>query len=290
VIPAPAKPRYRVAIIGGGPGGSACALTLAKLGVPDVLLIEAGDYAQFRIGESIPPEANHLLQTLGIAQDFLFEGHAPCYGSCSYWGSDKRGYNDTLMNPLGHGWHLERSRFNRFMAAQARLRGIELLTNARLASSSEAGGGFALQLTLGGTSQQRAASVHADFVVDASGTRAVFARQRGSRKVDMPPLVCLAMRFAPSGAGTGLTHLWQVQRHRIFPLAVGEHALVAAVGVHDVDLAILLEGLLVQRRLVAEAMLRTAPHDAAVRAPYRVAVAGFMIGAAEQAVPSGRIV
>lgn len=211
MIPAPAKPRYRVAIIGGGPGGSACALTLAKLGVPDVLLIEAGDYAQFRIGESIPPEANHLLQTLGIAQDFLFEGHAPCYGSCSYWGSDKRGYNDTLMNPLGHGWHLERSRFNRFMAAQARLRGIELLTNARLASSSEAGGGFALQLTLGGTSQQRAASVHADFVVDASGTRAVFARQRGSRKVDMPPLVCLAMRFAPSGAGTGLTHLEAVE-------------------------------------------------------------------------------
>lgn len=212
MTPAPAKQRYRIAIIGGGPGGSACALMLAQLGVHDVLLVEAGDYTQFRIGESIPPEANRLFQTLGIAADFLSEAHAPCYGSCSYWGSDKRGYNDTLMNPLGHGWHLERPRFNRFMAGQARLRGVELLTNASLAGSTEAsGGGFALQLMLGTATHQYAASIHADFVVDASGTRAVFARQRGSRKVETPPLVCLAMRFAPSGAGAGLTHLEAVE-------------------------------------------------------------------------------
>jgi flavin-dependent dehydrogenase len=211
VISAPARQRYRVAIIGGGPGGCACALTLAQLGIRDVLLIEAGDYTQFRIGEHIPPEANRLFQTLGIAQDFLSEAHAPCYGSCSYWGSDKRGYNDTLMNPLGHGWHLERPRFNRFMAEQARRRDVELLTSASLTGSAEASGGFALQLMLGSPPHQRAASIHADFVVDASGTRAVFARQRGSRKVETLPLVCLAMRFTPSGAGAGLTHLEAVE-------------------------------------------------------------------------------
>lgn len=106
---APSRQRYRVAIIGGGLAGCACALALAQHGVYDVLVIEAGDYAQFRIGESIPPEANRLFQALGIAQEFFAEAHAPCHGSCSWWGSDKRGYNDALLHPLGHGWHLERS-------------------------------------------------------------------------------------------------------------------------------------------------------------------------------------
>lgn len=209
----PARQRYRVAIIGGGPAGCACALALAQHGVHDVLLIEAGDYAQFRIGESIPPEANRLFQALGIAQDFFAEQHAPCHGSCSWWGSDKRGYNDALLHPLGHGWHLERARFNRFLARQARLRGTEVLLRASLAASAPAdGGGFALQLMLGDPAHPRPAAIHAGTVVDASGTRAVFARQRGSRKIDTLPLVCLAMRFAaPAGASCGLTHLEAVE-------------------------------------------------------------------------------
>lgn len=209
----PARQRYRVAIIGGGPAGCACALALAQHGVHDVLVIEAGDYTQFRIGESMPPEANRLLQALGIAQDFYAEAHAPCHGSCSWWGSDKRGYNDALMHPLGHGWHLERARFNHFLARQARLRGAEVLTQASLAASVPApGGGFTLDVTLGAPGHSRQAGIHAELVVDASGTRAVFARQRGSRKVDSLPLVCLAMRFAPpAGASAGLTHLEAVE-------------------------------------------------------------------------------
>lgn len=211
--PAPSRQRYRVAIVGGGPAGCACALALAQHGVHDVLVIEAGDYTPFRIGESIPPEANRLFQALGIAQDFFAEAHAPCHGSCSWWGSDKRGYNDALMHPLGHGWHLERSRFNGFLARQARLRGTEVLLHASLAASAPAdGGGFALQLVLGSAAQPQQATIHADLVVDASGTRAVFARQRGSRKVETLPLVCLAMRFAvPEGSRSGLTHLEAVE-------------------------------------------------------------------------------
>ncbi|APA69177.1 tryptophan 7-halogenase [Janthinobacterium sp. 1_2014MBL_MicDiv] len=214
---APARQRYRVAIIGGGPAGCACALALAQLGVHEVIVIEAGDYTQFRIGESIPPEANRLFQALGIARDFFAEAHAPCHGSCSYWGSEKRGYNDALMNPLGHGWHLERTRFNQFLARQARLRGAEVLMHASLAASAPVpGGGHGLELALGAPGSLRQASIHADLVVDASGTRAVFARQRGSRKVDSLPLVCLAMRFAPPAGGgghadTGLTHLEAVE-------------------------------------------------------------------------------
>ncbi|MEO6423400.1 MAG: tryptophan 7-halogenase [Candidatus Nitrotoga sp.] len=57
-------------------------------------------------------------------------------------------------------------------------------------------------------------TVHADFVVDASGANAIFARQQGSQKIKTQPLVCLAARFAIKDAKdncTQLTHLESVE-------------------------------------------------------------------------------
>ncbi len=209
------QPHYKVAIIGGGPAGCACALALALRGVTDIVIIEAGDYAQFRIGESIPPEALSLLQTLGIDQAFLQQDHAPCFGNCSYWGSDQRGYNDAVMNPLGHGWHLDRSKFNRFLAAQASGKGVQLLTNTKLNGSIPDATGFNLALTQGPSPLKNPMTIHADFVVDASGSRAVFARQRGSRKLSDVSLVCMAARIPDlnyENESSGLTHLEAVEQ------------------------------------------------------------------------------
>ncbi len=189
------KSNYRVAIIGGGPAGCACALALAQTGVTDIVIVEAGDYSQFRIGESISSETLLLMQALNIDQAFLQQNHAPCFGNCSYWGSDKRGYNDAIMNPLGHGWHLDRSKFNRFLAVQASERGVHLLTSTKLSGSIPDATGFNLTLTQSSAKNKKSVTIHADFVVDASGTRAVFARQRGSFKLNDLSLVCMAARF-----------------------------------------------------------------------------------------------
>jgi flavin-dependent dehydrogenase len=206
--------RYRVAIIGGGPAGSACALALARLGVSDVVMIEAGDYQRFRIGESIPPESRRWLQALGIEREFLEQGHAPCYGSCSYWGSEVRGYNDSLMNPLGHGWHLDRCRFDRFLASQAQTRGVQVYTGATLTHSAPEANGFALDIQHATPQGRRMLRIHADQVVDASGTHAVFARQRGSLKQGSHSLICLAalLVLRETAPPSSLTHLEAVEQ------------------------------------------------------------------------------
>lgn len=214
----PCPARCRVAIIGGGPAASVCALALAQRGVTDVLMLESGDYSQFRIGESIPPESRRVFQALEIDAAFLQQGHAPCYGSCSYWGSDKRGYNDSLLNPRGHGWHLDRRNFNLFLAAQAQQRGVRVINNIRLLSSQAAADGTGFLLTLVQTSAGQLSTKHlsleADFVIDASGARSLFARQRGSQKQESQPLVCLAARFAADSSRpqAGLTHLEAVEQ------------------------------------------------------------------------------
>lgn len=180
------SPTWDVVIVGGGVAGTATALSLG--GSCRVLIVESGDHRGFRIGESLPPDARPVLQNLGVLEAFLSEGHLPCHGSCSCWGGDRLGYNDYLYNPNGHGWHLDRARFDRFLAGQAVNSGAVLATGARF-SRSEAlpGGGYELELVEARNSTVR---LTAGAVVDASGVSASFARSRGAKRIPDGGLHC----------------------------------------------------------------------------------------------------
>lgn len=170
---------YQVVIVGGGPAGAATALALRRRGIPGVLLVEAGGYEAVRVGESIPPESRLLLDRLGIWQGFLAAGHEPCLGSCSVWGSDTPGYNDFLFNPHGHGWHLDRRRFDAWLAGQAVAAGVERWDRTRCDGVEPQGNeGFTVRLATTGGPR----SVATRFVVDATGSRAALARGRGARR------------------------------------------------------------------------------------------------------------
>lgn len=206
--------RYKVAIIGGGPAGCACALALAQAGVSDCVLIEASDYSQFRIGESIPPEALSLLQALNIDPAFLQENHLPNYGTRSWWGDERPGYNDTVMNPYGNGWHLDRCRFDKFLAEQVRVRGTSVLLNTQFVTSEVSDNGYVLTLNQGVSANKISHQLHADFVVDATGARSVFSRQQGSRQQKNLPLVVMAARFSAQekkSEHAGLTQIEAVE-------------------------------------------------------------------------------
>jgi flavin-dependent dehydrogenase len=118
---------FDVVVIGGGPAGSAAAITLANSG-HRVQLLEKHDTPGFKIGEMLPPAAGVILRDLGVWEDFVSSGdHLPCYGNLSAWGSEVLQETDFIFDPHGHGWHLDRPLFDSFLREQASGAGAGLL-------------------------------------------------------------------------------------------------------------------------------------------------------------------
>ena len=78
-----------VAIVGGGPAGSAAALTLARFSGLETVLVERGDYSETRIGETIGPGVIPLLRFLGVADTFAASQHRQGFSTAAAWGSDQ---------------------------------------------------------------------------------------------------------------------------------------------------------------------------------------------------------
>jgi flavin-dependent dehydrogenase len=219
---------FDVVILGGGPAGCATALALAGLGELQVLVVERGHHDAVRVGESIPPDTRVILEQLGIWDAFLKERHEPCLGSCASWGADELGYNDFLFNPMGNGWHLDRRRFDDFLACQVGERGVALWTGTRWDGSERTATGFRLRLC---DDDGGSRTVTARFVVDATGARASFARGMGASRLFVDQLLCVTGFFAlpESGAFSSLTMLEAVEYGWWYAAKLPDRKLAVAV-------------------------------------------------------------
>jgi len=164
-------------IVGAGPAGAVAALNLAPS--RPVLLIERRPEAPPRIGESLPPAARRLLADMGLWDRFLAEGHAPCYGNRAVWGSETPAVTDFLRDPDGHGWHLDRARFDAWLRCVAEMRGAELLAPASVSTIARDGDAWAVLLD----TPTGPRPVRARLVIDAGGRAAPVARLLGARAV-----------------------------------------------------------------------------------------------------------
>ena len=147
---------FDVAILGGGPAGSAAALTLLRYTKLRVVVIERGDYSAPRIGETLSPAAQPLLAYLDVASLLEEHGQLRNYGTAAAWGSSDVVSRDFLFVGAGDGWHLDRARFDRSLATAVRDRGGRLLTNCTNTN------------------------VDAAFFIDTTGRSAHYARQHGA--------------------------------------------------------------------------------------------------------------
>jgi flavin-dependent dehydrogenase len=127
----PNPSRFDVGVIGGGPAGSAAALTLARRGLT-VVLFERSAYETRRVGETVPPEIRQPLSRLGVWDAFERDGHLRISGITSLWGSDRPAETDFIFSPHGNGWTLDRRRFDGSLADAAQAAGVRLLCSTRV--------------------------------------------------------------------------------------------------------------------------------------------------------------
>lgn len=189
-----------MAVLGAGPAGAACTLALAGAGVSSVWLIGGvrPERSKIAVGETIPPDTSVLLDRLGLWSAFLDEGHEPCPGSCSSWGSLALGYNDFVLNPRGSGWHLDRARFDGFLRRHAASSGATVLNDARFVSAStDDDDGYSLRVATRGGAYR---NLRARLVIDATGRSSAFARWAGARRMPLDRLMFVYGYFDAAGA------------------------------------------------------------------------------------------
>jgi flavin-dependent dehydrogenase len=191
---APAE--YPAVVAGGGPAGAAAALALARGGCR-VLLVDASPAGTFRIGEALPPAARQLLRDLGVLDRFLVDGHLPSFGNVSVWGSDRLQAHDHIFDPHGHGWHLDRARFDALLRDAARDAGAEVWEGVAMERAEREDGGWRVHLGDGG----KAREVRAAWLVDATGRGSAIARRHGAARRQDDRLVALHARFRSSTDG-----------------------------------------------------------------------------------------
>src|SRR6202051_2215424 len=142
-----------------GPAGAVAAAGLARAG-RRVLLADRPN-AGCKIGEALPGAAARLLRALDLPAPAPQGPPAPIAGTLSAWGAPDFVGTDSLRDPYGAPWRLDRRRFDADLREAARVAGATVRP-ARLREVARDGDGLRLQFDDGGMERAR-------WVGDASG-------------------------------------------------------------------------------------------------------------------------
>ena len=173
---------FDVAIIGGGPAGSAAALTLLRYSKLRPVVVERSSYDGWRVGETLSPGVFPLLQYLGAADILESHGQRRAYATAAAWGSPDVVSRDFLFTGGGDAWHLDRTRFDASLAELVEQRGGTVLRSTSVQRVEP-------RWTING-------EIAANFVIDATGRHASFARTQGAHATADDHLTGLVAMFA----------------------------------------------------------------------------------------------
>lgn len=191
---------WDVAVMGAGPAGSSFAIHCRKAGL-QTAIFSAGRGGSSAVPETLPVTARPLVEALGLRDEC---GLRPQYAMSSAWGSDSLTTRESICNPAGPGWFVDRPSFDAAIAQHAVDAGAVRFPSARIASASFENGHWDLRFHVTGESEPSVAK--AAFVVDATGRASAFARRIGVRRIALDRLIAVSARAIPQGrvAGEGL--------------------------------------------------------------------------------------
>jgi flavin-dependent dehydrogenase len=183
---------FDVAILGGGPAGTAAALSLKQVDAGlRVLLVEATAYRTARPGETLAPGGQALLTGLGCWERFRAEGFVESHGTAASWGSDAVHRNEFLLSVRGSGWNLDRRRFDAMLADCASDAGVLVQREARYVAAKREAGVWRVQIG----SDQGLNWIDARFVIDSTGRKARFAVGQGAQLCRQDRLVGISVTY-----------------------------------------------------------------------------------------------
>jgi flavin-dependent dehydrogenase len=172
-----------VLVIGGGPGGAATAIFLARRGL-DVVIVEKGIHPRFHIGESLLPHSLPILEELGALDQVRAIGvEKP---GAEFISEDGRTeavfeFSQALLGGPSHAFQVNRAEFDKIIFDQAAATGATALedTIATILSLDEDG---ATVRTRSGDGQ--VTDWRTRFLVDASGRSTVTSRMLAQKRPD----------------------------------------------------------------------------------------------------------
>ena len=182
-----------VLVVGGGVAGAATAVALCRHNpLLSVLVVERSAYDNVRIGETLTPQVGQVLRQLGIWNQFRMQAFVPSASTSAAWGSTALHRNDFMLSAQGGGWHVDRTRFDRWLASEAEAAGATLWQQSRVASAEQCEDGWTVVVNRPKSPPQ---TIHARFIIDATGRTASFARQQGAQRVAKDDLVGVIVFF-----------------------------------------------------------------------------------------------
>ncbi len=173
-----------VAVIGGGPAGSAAAAMLARQGW-SVVLLERERFPRDHVGESLLPASMPILEELGVMGAVQSVGFLPKYGATMVWGRDPDPWSwqfreTSVQYP--HAYQVWRPTFDQILLENARSHGVNVREGHRVTSVAwERPEAPATLRYVSGAGQGQ---LSARFVVDATGQSTLLARQSATRRWD----------------------------------------------------------------------------------------------------------
>lgn len=149
-----------LAVLGGGPAGLALAGAVARRGW-SVAVFEREPLTPFKAGETLGPALRPALEQLDAWEAFAALPTVPFRSVRSAWGSPDLQSRDALVHPLGEGWHVDRTAFERMLDGVARAHGARIHRGGGPTRAARAGQGFGLE--------GAGAGLQARMIVEASG-------------------------------------------------------------------------------------------------------------------------